>query len=281
MEIEVRELTKYYGKLKALDDVSFTLHHGIFGLLGQNGAGKSTLIKILVTILKESHGEILIDGKNLKSSELTYRNALGYMPQQQKLPSFFSVEEFLYYIAAYKGLDRPQAKVKIEHLLRQVNLDTQRSQKLNTLSGGMKQRLLIAQALLNDPQVLFLDEPTAGLDPIERRNFRKIISDISESKIIVVSTHVISDIEYIADKVMLLKKGHLLGVHTQPQLLQQTKVYESYQPIEELERNDSSFKLVNILKENNQRERVRFISEKEYEHRVSTNLDDVYLDWLG
>lgn len=207
-KLEIKGITKVYkkGAVKALDNFSVTLTPGVYGLLGPNGAGKSTLMNIITDNLNADGGEVVYDGENIKKLGKDYRAVLGYMPQQQGLYDDFTLNRFLWYMAALKGLKKKEAKEKITQLLETVNLTDAAHKKLGSFSGGMKQRALIAQALLNNPEILILDEPTAGLDPKERIRIRNFISEIAEDKIVLISTHVVSDIEFIAKEIILLKK---------------------------------------------------------------------------
>ena len=209
--LELKNVCKSYGNKAALKDFTYTFDNGIYGLLGANGAGKSTLMNLLTDNVSRNSGEILYDGREILDMGKNYRELLGYMPQQQGFYENFSARMFLYYIAELKGIKKKEAKRQIEELLDIVNLSEVADKKVGGFSGGMKQRVLLAQALLGSPKILILDEPTAGLDPKERVNFRKYIHRLSEDKIIIVATHVVSDVETIADKILIMKDGELVA----------------------------------------------------------------------
>ena len=228
MELSLDRLTKHYGSKIAVDCVSASLKPGVYGLLGANGSGKTTLMRMMCAILEVTSGEVLFDGENVTDMGADYRNILGYLPQDFGYYPNYSAAEFLQYISALKGIPKDIAGQRIKELLEVVDLSHVASKKIRTFSGGMKQRVGIAQALLNHPQILILDEPTAGLDPKERVRFRNLISDYAEDKIVVLSTHIVSDIEAIADEVMLMKKGKFVLQGTIPQLVEKAggKVWE-------------------------------------------------------
>lgn len=219
--LDISDLTKQYTKKAppALQEFSYSFADGVYGLLGPNGAGKSTLINLIVGNLSPNKGEILYEGKRIGELRSSYRSIIGYMPQQQQLYEGFTIKRFLYYFAALKGLDKVEAGERICSLLEVVGLTDAVGKKLGALSGGMKQRVLIAQALLNDPKILILDEPTAGLDPKERMNIRNFIYSIARDKTIILATHVISDIELIARELIFLKEGKQLLCGTPEQVV--------------------------------------------------------------
>ena len=254
-KLEIKGITKVYkkGAVKALDNFSVTLTPGVYGLLGPNGAGKSTLMNIITDNLNADGGEVVYDGKNIKKLGKDYRAVLGYMPQQQGLYDDFTLNRFLWYMAALKGLKKKEAKEKITQLLETVNLTDTAHKKLGSFSGGMKQRALIAQALLNNPEILILDEPTAGLDPKERIRIRNFISEIAEDKIVLISTHVVSDIEFIAKEIILLKKGQLIS-HDSPNKLTkelENKVFEVEIQREDLKYFQDNYRVSNLCHNDN------------------------------
>ena len=209
--LEIQNLSKDYGKKKALRGFNYTFEEGIYGMLGANGAGKSTLMNLITDNLKRTSGNILYNGTEILEMGAKFRALIGYMPQQQGFYENFSARMFLYYMAELKGIRRREAKKQIEHLLQTVNLAGAADLKIGGFSGGMRQRVLLAQALLGDPKILILDEPTAGLDPKERINLRNYIRQLSEDKIILLATHVVSDVETIADRILILKDGELVA----------------------------------------------------------------------
>ncbi len=228
MELSVDRLTKHYGSKIVVDCVSVALKPGIYGLLGENGAGKTTLMRMLCAILESTSGEVFLDGREIVSMGAEYRDILGYLPQDFGYYPNYTAREFLLYMAALKGIPRDRAKKRAEELLEVAGLSEVAAKKIKTFSGGMKQRVGIAQALLNHPKLLILDEPTAGLDPKERVRFRNLISDYAAGRIVILSTHIVSDIEAIADEVLLMKKGKLVSQGSVSELTKEAegKVWE-------------------------------------------------------
>lgn len=285
MELSVEHLAKTYdgGKTYALRDFSKQFSPGVYGLLGANGAGKSTLMNLMTQNLKPDGGQMTWDEKDTGSMGNGYRALLGYMPQQQNLYDSFTGDEFLWYMAALKGLKKKQASERIDSLLETVHLGQVRHQRISSYSGGMKQRLLIAQALLNDPSLLIMDEPTAGLDPKERIRIRSFISEISSGKIVILATHVISDIEFIAKEILLMRRGELIE-QGEPQMLLRKlngKVWNVYVEEDDFRKyEESGVKILNVTYAGEQ-VCVRILSDTEpgigTAALVQPTLEDVYL----
>ena len=219
MELELNNVTKKFGDFTAVDNISMTMSNGVYGLLGVNGAGKTTLMRMLCTLLKPTGGSIIFNGKDIFKMDGEYRKLLGYLPQDFGFYPEFTVQDYLLYIATIKGLRPAVAKKRVRELIPQVGLTKAANKKMKKLSGGMKRRAGIAQAMLNDPGILILDEPTAGLDPNERIRFRNLISELSEERLVLLSTHIVSDIEYIANEILLMKDGKIMHKGTADEII--------------------------------------------------------------
>lgn len=250
MELELKELKKSYGGVHALRGISYKFSAGIYGILGANGAGKSTMINLITDniIRDDDGGEVYYNGKEILQMGKEFRKKVGYMPQQQGFYEDFSPRTFLRYIAEIKGIRAKDAKMQTEELLSVVNLSKVADKKIGGFSGGMKQRVLLAQALLGKPDILILDEPTAGLDPKERIVLRNYIAGLSKNKIILLATHVVSDIECIADRVLFIKKGRIVAEGTPEELINSMigKVGEITCSLENVEGLQEKYRIGNI-----------------------------------
>jgi len=281
MELSLDRLTKHYGNKIAVDCVSATLKPGVYGLLGANGAGKTTLMRMLCAILESTSGEVLLNGKEVTAMGADYRNVLGYLPQDFGYYPNYTAMEFLMYISALKGIPKKIALKRSKELLEEVGLSHVANKKVKTFSGGMKQRVGIAQALLNNPDILIFDEPTAGLDPKERVRFRNLLSEYAGDKIVILSTHIVSDIEAIADKVLLMKKGKFVLQGTVQELTEKAngKVWELTVPAKEARKWQAKTTVANLRHEGKEVV-LRIISDKKpSEEAVSceATLEDLYL----
>jgi len=281
MKLSIENISKQYTKDKfGLKDFSITIENGILGLLGPNGAGKSTLMKMIATISKPTDGKIILDGHDLVKEPDYIRKFLGYLPQDFGVYDNLNAYEFLAYIAAMKGVGGPNLKPRIESLLAGVNLIEAAKLPIGTYSGGMKQRVGIAQALLNDPKVLIFDEPTVGLDPEERMRFRNLISDLAQNCIVILSSHIVSDIETIADEVAIMKGGTLINKGIQADVIQlaEGKVFEIIIDHTELAIFKTKHQVVNTMRQKDGI-RTRYISNMPQNGSipVTASLEDAYL----
>ena len=219
MELILTDLTKEFGTFVAVDHINLTMTKGVYGLLGVNGAGKTTLMRMICTLLKPTNGSITCDGKDIFRMGGEYRSLLGYLPQDFGFYPEFTLKDYLLYIASIKGVRPIVARKRVKELISKVGLTKVANKKMKKLSGGMKRRAGIAQAMLNDPKILILDEPTAGLDPNERIRFRKLISELAEERLVLLSTHIVSDIEYVASEVWLMKDGKMVQTGTVDEII--------------------------------------------------------------
>lgn len=282
MKLICDQLTKYYGKNKALDGFSYEFTPGIYGLLGPNGAGKSTLMNLITCNLKATSGDIRYGNALIQAMGKEYRSKLGFMPQQQNIYPRFTVERFLMYMAGLKGLGSSEARTETDRLLEMVNLTADRKKRLGELSGGMKQRALLAQALLGKPEIIVLDEPTAGVDPKERIQMRNIISQVGFSCIIMIATHVVPDVQFIAKEILLLGKGQIIDSGT-PAALQgkmEGKVFEITTDEEHFQEVCRKYRTVQMAR-NGDEITLRVVSDSrpaaEESKVVRPDLEDLYL----
>lgn len=285
MKLELDDLTKVFGDFTAVNHISLTMTNGVYGLLGVNGAGKTTFMRMLCTLLKPTSGTICCNGKDIFKMDSEYRKLLGYLPQEFGFYPEFSVQDYLLYIAALKGIPPAAAKKRVKELIAKVGLSRAAHKKMKKLSGGMKRRAGIAQAMLNNPKILILDEPTAGLDPNERIRFRNLISELSEERLVLLSTHIVSDLEYIANEIWLMKDGELMHKGTADEIISSMpeSVWECF-----AERNMvcdlmKQYKISNMKTEPNG-VTLRIISqEKPFMNAKKTeaSLEDVFLYYFG
>ena len=284
MELTIKNVTKTYADKTAVNNVSLTITPGVFGLLGANGAGKTTLMRIIADIIKPSSGEVLYNGIPIETLDSEYRNIFGHLPQEFGFYPEFRVTDYLEYIAAIKGLTKKDTKQRIEELLVQMSLEEVRNKKIKKLSGGTRRRVGIAQALLNNPEVLILDEPTAGLDPGERIKFRSLLSEFSKKRIVLISTHIVSDIEYIASRNAIMKEGEIIQTGTTDELIGSIdgKVWECVVDNYDLPWLEKKVQIVNLRNEASGSTTVRYLGNRtvaEGSVSVSPRLEDLYM-WL-
>ncbi len=281
MKLELDNISKLYGDTIALAPLTLSLTPGIYGLLGPNGAGKTTLMRIITDLLAPSSGRVLLDGQDVVTMGSLYRKHLGYLPQDFGYYPNETVERFLQYIGILKGMKKSDSKRQTEMVLRMVGLEEKRKEKLKKLSGGQRQRVGIAQVFMANPDILILDEPTAGLDPEERIRFRNMLSGLSQQKIVLLATHIVSDLEAIANEIILLKQGKVLYVDTPSELLMKLegKVWTVTVPVNAESKLTESYPCSNILHTGEQSV-LRLISDSKPTASalpVSPNMEDLYL----
>jgi len=285
MKLQMVNVTRKFGDFCAVDDLNLTITNGVYGLLGVNGAGKTTLMRMICTLLPPTSGKILCDGKDIFKMDGEYRNLLGYLPQDFGFYPDFTVKDYLMYIASLKGIRSMIAGKRVKELLEQVGLAKSVNKKMKKLSGGMKRRAGIAQAMLNNPKILILDEPTAGLDPTERVRFRNLISELSEERIVILSTHIVSDVEYIANEIWLMKEGQIVQQGDLDHMLasMQKNVYACEVSQAEATKMMKQFKVSNMKAERGMVE-LRIIADQPPIHGASVvepTLEDVFLYYFG
>ena len=285
MELRMQNLTKEFGDFTAVDHLNFTMENGVYGLLGVNGAGKTTLMKMLCTLLSPTSGEITCNGREILGMGADYRRILGYLPQEFGFYPEFTVQDYLSYIAALKGLRPVVAKRRVQELIEKTGLKKAAKKKMKKLSGGMKRRAGIAQAMLNNPKILVLDEPTAGLDPNERIRFRNLISELAEDRLVLLSTHIVSDVEYIANQILLMRDGQIVLAGEAQELIDSMEegVFSLYARKNDISRLMKKYKVSNLKTEHDGVE-LRIIAGKQPSPdavRVDANLEDVFLYYFG
>ena len=285
MELEMNNLTKKFGDFTAVKQLNLSMTRGVYGLLGKNGAGKTTFMRMLCTLLTPTEGNILCDGRDIFKMEGEYRKLLGYLPQDFGFYPEFTVRDYLLYIASIKGLPPAVAKKRTKELLAAVGLEKYAGRKMKKLSGGMKRRAGIAQAMMKHPKILILDEPTAGLDPNERIRFRNLISEFSEDRLVLLSTHIVSDVEYIANDIWLMNEGEIVRQGTPKQITEsmKQKVWECLVEKRAVPLLARQYKISN-MKADTQGVQVRVIAgEKpaEYAKEAVPSLEDAFLYYFG
>ena len=280
-ELKLMDIEKRYKDKEAVRKFNYTFVNGVYGLLGENGAGKTTLMRLICGILKPTTGNIYCDNIEIASMGAEYRKLLGYLPQDFGYYDEFTAERFLRYMAALKALPKEYADSRIEELLDLVELKNKKKKKLKTFSGGMIRRIGIAQALLNDPEILILDEPTAGLDPKERVRFRKVISSLGKNRIVLLSTHIVPDIDYIADKILIMKNGELIQEGTEKKIIEKVEghVWKCVVSEKEAERIENLY-IVSNMRNSGENVELRIISKKQPVLNAKigeSTLEDAYL----
>ena len=285
MELFVENVSKKFKDMTAVDNVSLRITPGVWGLLGANGAGKTTLMRMIAGIMEPSSGKIYYNGIPIKELKESYRNVFGYLPQDFGFYPEFTVQDYLLYIATIKGIRPAVARKRTRELIKKVGLTKVANKKMKKLSGGMKRRAGIAQAMLNNPKILILDEPTAGLDPNERIRFRNLICELSEDRLVLLSTHIVSDIEYVANQILMMKDGAIMNKGTLEEILDSMpeKVWTCIVSQQEVSEMTKRYKVSNMKSEHNGVDLRIISSEKPYETAtcVRPSLEDVFLYYFG
>jgi ABC-type multidrug transport system ATPase subunit len=284
MELRIEQVSKHFKDKEAVNNVSLTLTAGVWGLLGANGAGKTTLMRMIADIMKPTDGMVLYNGTDIRQLGESYRAVFGFLPQEFGYSRDFTVKDYLEYMAALKDVPVDVTRKKINELLDILTLSDVKNKKIAKLSGGMRRRVGIAQAMLNDPEVLILDEPTAGLDPGERVRFRNFISGFAHNRIVLISTHIVSDVEYIATQTAIMKDGRVVDIGTTDQLVKEIegKVWSCTVPARTIPELEMRLRIINQRGEDNDQVSIRYLSEKvevENSNMASPRLEDLYL-WL-
>lgn len=285
MELVIEDLTKDFQGFMAVDHVTYTMENGVYGLLGLNGAGKTTLMRMLCTLLKPTGGRIRYNGEDIWAMGADYRKILGYLPQEFGFYPDFTVKDYLMYIASIKGVHKAVAKKRVSELIAKVGLSKVQDKKMKKLSGGMKRRAGIAQAMINHPEILILDEPTSGLDPNERIRFRNLLSELAQDRLVLLSTHIVSDVESIANEILLMKDGAFLHTGTPQEIIASMtdKIWNLTVPAGEAVKYNRDYKVANsrVVPEGMQ---IRILSEgrphPEAQEETPT-LEDVFLSYMG
>lgn len=285
MRLTITELTKKFGEKTAVDNVELELTEGIIGLLGPNGAGKTTLLRLICDLIRPDAGAVLFEGENIHEMDEDYRDILGYLPQKVGYYPWFTAEKYMMYLAALKGIEKSEAKQRTEKLLKEVGLYEERNKKLAAFSGGMLQRVGIAQALLNDPKILILDEPTAGLDPQERIRFRSMIAGMAHDRLVLLSTHIVSDIEHTATQAVILSGGEVRAHDTLENIVNTMKgrVCEMMANAEEAKVLQTKYHVVNMQSAGDKL-MLRLLCEKDIPYGarlVEPTLEDAYIAYCA
>lgn len=285
MELALNNLTKKYDNLAAVKDVNLSMAEGVYGLLGVNGAGKTTLMRMICTLTAPTHGTITYDGKNIFELESEYRRLLGYLPQDFGYYSDLTVFDYMMYIASIKGLRPAFAKSQAKKLLDQVGMNHASKMKMRKLSGGMLRRVGIAQAMLNDPKILVLDEPTAGLDPNERIRFRNLISELADDRLVLLSTHIVSDVEFIANEIILMNEGEFFFTGTSEEIVSSIgkEVWTCAVPRQEVDEYLKHYLIANV-KTTTQGAELRMLADRppvQNARQEQATLEDAFLFYFG